>query len=201
MASTLNLDIQRGETFNYVLRWGAAPLVYKPVTAVVDTSPLQVTATAHGMPDGWYAAMTGFVGMDEVNASGNPPKAKDYHKAKAVDANTIEFNTIDASAFGEYVSGGSIVYQTPVNLSGFTAKMDIRAVADPSTTALFTLSTANSRIVIDDTAKTITLTISATDTASLSLKNALYDLELISPGDVRTKLMKGTVNTVNEVTA
>ncbi|MBK7842063.1 MAG: hypothetical protein IPJ49_31200 [Candidatus Obscuribacter sp.] len=42
--------------------------------------------------------------------------------------------------------------------------------------------------MVDDATKTITLTISATDTAALTAKKGVADLELVSSGGVVTKL-------------
>jgi hypothetical protein len=55
-------------------------------------------------------------------------------------------------------------------------------------------------IVLDDTAKTITVTISAADTAAYDFTTGVYDLELVSSGGVVTQLLAGNVTVGSEVT-
>lgn len=66
---------------------------------------------------------------------------------------------------------------------------------------LMLLDTANTRIVVDNTTKVITLNISATDTAAITWKKGVYDLELVSSGGVVTVLLSGKVSVELEVTA
>lgn len=196
----LNLSIPRGSTFKYVLRWGTDPIVYKPITAVPSLAPFRVTATAHGVPDGWAVALSDFVGMVEANAKYVPPRTSDFQKVKVVDVNTLEFNGVNASSFTPYISGGNVQYKTPVDLTGYTAALDFRARPDITLPALLSLTTTNGGIVLDNVAKTITLNITAAQTTTLLLVNATFDLEMLSPGGVRTNLLSGVANTVNEST-
>ena len=86
---------------------------------------------------------------------------------------------------------------SPINLTSYTARMFLkRAVTD--TTSLFDLTTVNSRIALGGAAGTITLSVSATDTASLS-GEYVYDLELVN-GSVVKRLLQGRVKVDDEVT-
>lgn len=71
-------------------------------------------------------------------------------------------------------------------------------------TDLLRLTTENGRITIDASAKTITLQVSAADTAAISWKRGEYDLELVSsdfPPIVRSLFGDiGSVEVINEVT-
>lgn len=88
--------------------------------------------------------------------------------------------------------------ETPVNLTGYTAKMQIRSrIGDE--TVLLELSTENGRITLGGVAGTILLTISATDTEDLTFEQGVYDLELIDDGTV-TRLLQGVVQIQKEVT-
>jgi hypothetical protein len=91
---------------------------------------------------------------------------------------------------------------TPIDLSGYTARMQVRATAE-SATVLIELTTANGRIVLGPwsggAAGTITLTIAAADTAALTAGRALYDLELIS-GSVVTRLIQGVCTISRNIT-
>ena len=97
--------------------------------------------------------------------------------------------------------GTPIADMLPINLAGYTARMQIRP--DPaSATVLVELTPANGRITITPASGTLALHISATDTAALTFTDvpAVYDLELIEPsGDVIRRL-RGTVTLSPEVT-
>ena len=89
----------------------------------------------------------------------------------------------------------------PVNLSGFTAKMQIRSKPE-SKAVILELSTAvgNGRIILNESTGSIRLFISATDTALLSVcDKAVYDLELYN-GAVTTRILQGNVIISPEVT-
>ena len=86
---------------------------------------------------------------------------------------------------------------SPINLTGYTARMFLkRAVTD--TTSLFDLTTINSRITLGGVAGTILLSISATDTATLT-GEYVYDLELVD-GSAIKRLLQGRIKIDDEVT-
>ena len=199
MASPYDFQILQGTTFQRVVRWEAAPVVYKAITAITQAAPVSITAAGHGLVDGWRVAITAVRGMTEINAEGTPPRASEYHKVTFVDADTVTINDINAASFKAYTSGGYLQYNTPVSLSGFTARMTIRETLE-STTTLMSLTTSNSGITLDDTAKTISLYISATDTAAIDWTQAVYDLEMVSGSGVVTRLLSGSITVSNEVT-
>lgn len=192
------LSIIKGKTFARVLRWEAPPIVYKAITGITQTAPAVVTCTGHGLPNGWRAAIVCVKGMTQINASSEPPKEKDYRPVRVIDANTLEFNTINAACFKPYTSGGYVQYNTPVDLAGYTARMSVKDKVGG--TQLFRLDTTNGRITLDNVNKTITLAITATDTAALTFKKGVYDLELISAGGVVALLLSGDITVIDEVT-
>ena len=78
-----------------------------------------------------------------------------------------------------------------VDLTGYaSAEMDLRKNAEGS--EVLTLTTGNSRISLGGNAGTVTLTISATDTASMTVDDGVYDLEIVSGGGVVTRILEGT---------
>ncbi len=87
---------------------------------------------------------------------------------------------------------------TPVDLTGFTSKMQIRSNVS-SATVLFEASTANGNIVLGGTLGTITLTIPAADSAAWTFVTGVYDLELMMGVDA-TRLLQGKVAVSKEVT-
>jgi len=195
-----DITIIKGKTFSRILRWESLPLVYKPITAITQAAPVVITAIGHGLPDGWRVAITSVQGMRQINASvpskGAVPLAGEFHKATVLTANTIALNAINSLEFTAYTSGGTLVYFTPVSLAGATARLQIRATETATAILLDLVSPTN--IVIDDTAKTITITITAAVTAAFTFLTGVYELE-ITIGGVVTQLLRGSVTVVEEV--
>lgn len=87
----------------------------------------------------------------------------------------------------------------PVDLTGYSARMQIRSSA-ASATVLASLTTADASITLGGTAGTIDLHITAAQTAAFTWTTGVWDLELESPtGDVR-RLLSGTAEVTPEVT-
>jgi len=127
-----DIKIVKGKTFRDVIRWESAPVIYKAITGIAKTAPARITAVAHGIPDGWRAAVTNAGGMTEINASANSLRDSDYKQVTVVDVDTVDLNAVNAAGFHAYTSGGYIQYNTPVDLTGFTARQAIKArVAAP----------------------------------------------------------------------
>jgi hypothetical protein len=147
--------------------------------------------------DGQRATVVSVVGMTQINAANTPPADTDYHKVTVVDIDTIQFNDVNSSQFGTYKSGGYVQYNTLVNLAGMTARMKIKDRVGG--TILATLTTENGGIVVNNAAKTITLNISATETAAYTWQRGVYDLEMIA-GSVVTLLLTGNIKVYPEVT-
>ena len=87
----------------------------------------------------------------------------------------------------------------PVDLTSYTARMQVRA-SKVATTVLLELSTTNGRLVLGGPAGTIQIVLSATDTAAITWRRGVYDLELVSAGGTVTRLFQGTVEIDPEVT-
>ena len=189
--------IQKGKTFTLVVRWETEPIIRKAVTAIsFATGAPRLTVVGHGIPDGWRAAIYGVKGPKELNAKNSPPRSSDYQTLTVIDTNTIELNSVtpvddNGSDWPAYVSGGFIQFYTPQSLSGYTARMDIKDKVGGVVWASSEIADAPKNIVgivISDATKTITLTIPATDTAALTVKKGVADLEMVSGGGVVTKL-------------
>lgn len=91
------------------------------------------------------------------------------------------------------------------DLSGHTARMQIRRTID-SAAPMITLTTENGRIDINPNVNEdytrnneILLLVSASDTSALET-SGVYDLELISAGGVVSRLIRGDVVLIREVT-
>tara|TARA_R100000152_G_scaffold4295_1_gene1490 strand:+ start:484 stop:837 length:354 start_codon:yes stop_codon:yes gene_type:complete len=81
---------------------------------------------------------------------------------------------------------------TVINLSGYaSAEMDLRENPESSST-IITLTTSNSRIALGGAAGTVTLSISASDTANLTAGDGVYDLEIVDGSSNVYRILEGT---------
>lgn len=193
----LDLTIYQGKTFSRVIRWEKEPFVYVPIQAIARVAPARVTAAAHGIPDGWRVAVVSAGGMRQINAAHNPPKPREFTRAAVVDPNTVDLNEINAAGFSPYTSGGYLQFYTPADLTGATARMQIKSRVGGD--VLLSL-TSGAGITVDNASKTITLEISAADTAAITWRTGVYDLEVQDADGTVTGLFFGSVNVTREVT-
>lgn len=123
-------------------------------------------------------------------------------------AGTYNMTIEQGSTFGRLISVEQPDLETdptgatfePFLLNGYTARMQIRRNVD-SSTAMLSLTTENGGITINPgTADNeIKLSVTATNTALLT-SDGVYDLEIIdSLGEV-SKVIRGTVTVIPEVT-
>lgn len=87
---------------------------------------------------------------------------------------------------------------TAINLSGYTARMQIRKKKDD--TLIDELTTENSGITLGGSAGTITLNISSSNTTSMTAQQGVYDIEIISGSGQVTRILQGYVNILGNVT-
>lgn len=85
-----------------------------------------------------------------------------------------------------------------INLTGYTAKMQMRKAYDTST-AVLNLTTENGGITITGNLGKIAILATATQTAGIAAGEYVYDLEIYS-GSVVSRIIQGTVNLAAEVT-
>ena len=193
-----NPTIYQGDTFTHVVRWEGTPIIYKPITTITQAAPAVVTCPLHGVPDGWRVGVVSVLGMTQINAANSPLKDRDYVRSTLVDSNTIQLNTVNAAGYYAYKSGGYIQYNTPIDLTGFTAAMTIKDKVGG--VALSTLTSANGGLVIDIVAHTITIVITAVASAAFTWTKGVYDLEVTSGAGVITGLLSGSVTVIPEIT-
>lgn len=85
------------------------------------------------------------------------------------------------------------------SLTGYTARMQVRPTV-ASSTILFELTVGNGRISVNAVAGQISLIVSSTDTAAMTWRSGVYDLEIVSGGGVVTRIMQGNATLSPEVT-
>ena len=87
---------------------------------------------------------------------------------------------------------------TPVNLTGYTARMQVRKLHSSPTAVLSLTNLAG--ITLGGSAGTIVLAATATQTAAITASTYVYDLELVSGAGVVTRLLEGTMTVDAEAT-
>ena len=196
------LVIRQGETFNHVIMWATSEMVYKPISAIPSVAPLRLTVVSHELVTDVPVAVTAVKGMVELNAEVDEDGTVDesaYVPATRIDQDTIELNSVNGAGFKPYVSGGYIQYRKPVDLSSYpTARMTIKDRVGG--TVLMELTSATGDIVISNTTKKITVVISDEDTAAITWKRGVYDLEVEAYDGTVVRLDWGTVEVSREIT-
>lgn len=189
--SKLNLKIVQGATFSQTFRWESSVKGYKPVSAILKQAPMVILSANHGIPAGWRTKITGLSGMKEVNPN-------TYYIISAVTSDSITINDVNSTNFTDYITGGILEYNIPVDLTGYTARMQIREKITSSTITA-EATTESGGIIINNDNKTISINLSATTTAAFTFKTAVYSLELIK-NSIVTSLVDGTLTLEKEVT-
>ena len=87
----------------------------------------------------------------------------------------------------------------PMNLTGFSARMQIR---EKHTTPHYQLSltSSNGGLVLGGEAGTIIINVSSTQTTAIHAKEYVYDLELVSSSNLVTRIIEGKFIVTPEVT-
>lgn len=187
----LDLRINQGATLRKPLLMMQPVYQYKPITVIQATAPLLLTVTDHDLIGDWPIWIEGVTGWGELSRD---KTRQPFHLAKVINPNTLELNAFNGT--GRNATGGMVVYQPPVDLTGCTARMFIR---DASGELLLELTTENDRLVIAAPGRLI-ITLTAAETAAITWTQGRYDLELtMSNGDV-TRWAEGDVVVSREVT-
>lgn len=209
-----DLTIKQGKTFSLIIRAeNRDVIVRKPITAIsLAAGAPQLTVVAHGLTNGWRAAATRVQGMKKINAENTPWQDADLRPVTVIDPDTIEFNGItpcddNGKEWDAYTSGGFLEWFAPIDLTSKAARMKIRAKKDKYSTLLASSEAGDGvlnvlTLTVDAVAKTILLTIKATDTDDFDWKSGYYDIELVGPtADDVIELAAGSVAVSKEVTA
>lgn len=190
----LNFKIYQGSTFREVFRWESSTKVYVPITNISNTAPVVITTGQdHNLPVGWRARVTGVAGMKEINCAEDQ-----YYLVTDTTSTTLTINELNATKYNAYTSGGTLEYNMPVNLSGYSARMQLRSKVS-SEDVIDTLTTENGKLELDTELSTITIEIPASVTEDYNFNVAFYSLELVSGQEV-VPFINGTVTLVKEVT-
>lgn len=192
----INYKIYQGSTFRETLRWESQTKGYANITAITKAAPCVITtATTHSIPINWRIRVVNAGGMKEINQ----PSEEDYYLVTSTTSNTITLNQVNSAGYTTYTSGGTLEYNLPISLAGYTAQMQIRETLD-STTSIIELTSANGGIILDTANYSISIFITATQTRAFTFPTAVYSLELTDSSGVVTTLISGNLTLVQEVT-
>lgn len=177
MPDKLLLTVRKGASEDIPIRVEGDALAYVPITGIAASAPLSITATGHGIPDGWRALVMNS-GVPEIDVGWNEPLDDQWRRVAVVDANTVQFNDVNGASFTAYVSGGQLVFRAPLDLSQFNeARMDVRA--SPTGAVLATYRHTAGTLPIDLGTNALRLTLSVADTAQLTPGKRFFDIELV----------------------
>lgn len=171
-----NLKVCKGTTFLMPIRWGAEPVVFRPITSITNAASPVAGVPAHGLVSGWPVAITNVKGMKEINAPGVEPLPEHYIQCEVVDADNIILTGLNAIDYTPYTSGGIIRYWTIPDLSGFvvtfvaTNKKTKQVVWSYSSDSV----AAGGKVVIDTPLSLVTVQIDADTTLAVADRQLEY---------------------------
>ena len=176
----LTLTIRKGSAEDIPIRLESEAWSYANISAVAQTAPLRITASAVP-PDGWRAAIMNVKAVGDFAAQSNPPKDSDLRSVAVVDPTTVEFNAINGAAFRAHTSGGQLAWRTPLDLNLYVgARMNVRDKVGGVLVANWTTDTNElERDVANDS---LWLRLDDLVTETLTAKNKVFDIELIRTG-------------------
>jgi hypothetical protein len=117
--------------------------------------------------------------------------------------NSSATNQITGGSRNLYATNVNVTFQGAIDISPTTANKDLGFRGNGDYTLNGSIVTANTGfnagIVVDATG-TVTLALTAAQSAALDFDRAYYDIEIVSPAGVVTRLVQGTVTLSREVT-
>lgn len=190
--------IKRGSTFSMVVFWANGDnILRKPITGIsFATGAPVLEVSGHNIPDGWEGAVTLVDSPKQINAKNTPPRDGDYLKLKVLDANHIELNGVtptddNGRPWSAYTSGGFLQIFEPIDLTGYTGRMDIKDKIGGTILASSDVDTAPKNIISitqNIAQHRSVISISDANTAAIAWNKGVTDFEMVSPGGVVTKL-------------
>jgi len=178
MSTRYNFTLDQGATFSRVLTWTTGGAV----TAIGDATTNAFTTV--GVP-----LLVGQPVFVVVKAGLSDLATETIYYVRDVSGNTFKLALAAGGAALDLTTPGTITLHRCVDLTGYTARMDLVASGQTKVSL-----TQTSGITLDATGN-ITITLSATTTAAMAATTYSYDLELVSGATV-TRVVEGkaTVN-------
>ena len=178
--------------YNTVINQGANWFInfqYKQPATITNISGNGTTVT--------FTAANNFTAGQTVNIDGVLPSQYNFQAATIASRTTTAF-TVTNPATGIYISGG--IATVPINLTGYTAALQIRSLPE-SPTAVLSLATGGNGITIPTpTNGTVEVQATAAQTRAIVAGTYYYDIEITSAGGIVYRLAQGQVVVSAEVT-
>lgn len=112
----------------------------------------------------------------------------------------IDLDVYKGSTFVKIIQWKTGIPQTAVNLTGCTARMQIRKAVN-DTTVLDTLTTENGKIVIHEPSNgKFKIVIPAAVSTAYTFTSSVYDLEIVFSDGTVTRVIEGCLTAAPEVT-
>lgn len=183
----LALRVVPGATLRKPLLLMQPDYAYRDIIGIAEPAPLRLSVPDHDLPGDWPTWIEGVSGWTELNVD---KRLQRFRVARVIDESTIEYN--DISFNGQSISGGRLVYQLPVDLTGASAVLLIT----PSQGAALELSTANGGLVIAGPGRLV-IVLTPEQTVAMTWPRANYTLDITwSNGDV-SRWLHGPVEVSN----
>lgn len=171
----LPIQVYRGLPLSEAYWLESDTRIYKPIQGATKAAPCVINSTTHNLPAGWPFAITGALGMSQINR-GHLKDGVELYKAVVLTADTLELNDLNSLALNDYTGSGIIEYFKPEDLSVYVeAEAQFRRSLE-DTTPFETLKKTTGEIVLDNVAKQITLQLDAARTAALAVGDGVYNL-------------------------
>lgn len=178
--------------YNTVINQGADWYInfqYKQPATITDISGNGTTVT--------FTADNNFFGGQTVNISGVLPSQYNFQAATIAGVTSSTF-TVTNPATGIYISGG--IATVPVNLTGYTAALQLRSLPEDPTAVLSLATGGNGITIPTPTNGTVEVHATAAQTGAIIAGTYYYDIEITSQGGIVYRLAQGQVVVSAEVT-
>ncbi len=167
----LNLVIPWHAGLDRTSTYRQAPTVRRAISAITKANPGQVTAAAHGFVTGDKVFLSKLKGMAQADNLA--------YTITVLDADNFTLG-VNTSSYDAYVSGGFADNGKPIDLTGYTARMEFRAKQTYASPALSL--TSGSGITLGGTAGTVRFVITEAQAIALTLAAGTHELILIDAG-------------------
>lgn len=170
------VEIYQGKTLELEFRLASDVWVYRAITAITAAAPAVITAAAHGVPEGWSIWVTGARrGMAAIN---RVPAQDSPYRARVLDVDRIELNSINATRLGPYEGGATLEYQEPVSVAGASARLVLRESASATPVVDVRSSDTAPQITVDGAQQVVRATLLPATTQALTFTYGLYEVEI-----------------------
>lgn len=165
-----------------------ATFIYKQPAEITNITGNGTTIT--------FTAANGFTAGQTVSIDGVLPSQYNLQNVTIAAANATLF-TVTNPATGTYISGGMAT--APVNITGYTAQMQLRSLPQDAT-AVLTLSSPSNGITIGGANGQVNVHATNVQTGAIDEGIYYYDIEITSGGGIVTRLAQGQILVSPEVT-